>query len=847
MISLRTLLLCYRRHLRVQPLRELMAIMGVAAGVALLFTVQIANHSVTGSFEQIVRGVVGRATLEVAARGPEGVNENIYSQVAQTAGVQAAAPVLEQRIVMVGHKGSRALTLVGADERLVALGSKLISHLARFAEASRRGLLVVTEPTAQALGASAGSGVALEIGGRTERLSLAGAIPSGEIGPLAESPIAAAPLPVVQALAGMPGRISRILVEAFPGREAQTRAALTRRFGGTLNVRGVYAEAGLLSDAARPEGQLTALFSVIALVVGMILAYNALLLASGERRAFIAHLTQLGTPDLAIVTSLLFDAFLLGLAGCIVGLIAGDLISLYVYRSVPGYLAAAFAIGGQRVVGAGTVLIALAAGMIAAFAAAALPAIGLLRSTAAEASTERRWLSVASRPRRADLAVFTAGGLLVVASLVSALVDPTLSVAALVALVAGMVLCIPLAVRYILKLARAASRHSSDPAARLSTAELRSSPTRSVALVATGTIAVFLMVTISGSVADVKRAVRAGAADTLSGADLWVRTGGASNVYDTQPFAYADTQRRLQRLNVVRSVLPYRQSFMDLPDRRVWVIGVPPQTPTPIAESQLIDGSAATATQRLRKGGWAAISQTIAGQRRLTLGERFSLPTPSGLASFRLAATISNYGWLPGTVLLNANDYSRLWQTTRATQLAVTLQPNVSIAQGKLAVLHALPAGAALTVQDDDERQAQVSTVLSSTLSRLKQTSAVVLIAAIATVVAMMISAVWQRRGRLDALMSIGMSFTQLARLVFYESGCVLLGGCVIGMTTGILGQYLVDSWLHHSTGSPIEFSAAWQLGLRTILIASAISVAATTIAVLRTVGFQPKTAFSTE
>ncbi len=136
--------------------------------------------------------------------------------------------------------------------------------------------------------------------------------------------------------------------------------------------------------------------------------------------------------------------------------------------------------------------------------------------------------------------------------------------------------------------------------------------------------------------------------------------------------------------------------------------------------------------------------------------------------------------------------------------------------------------------------------MLGSTLSRLNQTSTIVLVAAIVTVIAMMISAVWQRRGRLDALISIGMSFGQLARLMFYESGCVLLGGCLIGMTSGIMGQYLVESWLRHNTGSPIVFAAAWALGLRTLLIAVVISIAAATIAVIRTVGFQPKASFST-
>jgi putative ABC transport system permease protein len=341
--------------------------------------------------------------------------------------------------------------------------------------------------------------------------------------------------------------------------------------------------------------------------------------------------------------------------------------------------------------------------------------------------------------------------------------------------------------------------------------------------------------------------VSAGAEQTGSNADLWIRPGGAQNVYATQPFVYATAQQRLQRLAVVGSVLAYRQSFLDLSDRRVWVIGVPPQAPSPIARSQLVKGPATIAAQHLREGGWAVISQTIASEHHLRLGESFRLPTPSGAASFRLAGTISNYGWLPGTVLLSADDYSKLWQTSRASQLAITLRPGASIAQGQLAVQHALPTGSALTVQTANERQSQINTVLGSTLSRLDQTSTVVLIAAIATVIAMMISAVWQKRGRLDALISIGMGFGQLTRLVFYESGCVLLAGCVIGMASGIFGQYLVDSWLRYSTGSPITFSAAWQLGVRTILIAIVISIAATMIAVLRTVGFQPKAAFSTE
>jgi putative ABC transport system permease protein len=847
MISLPTLVLLYRRHLRVQPLRELMAVAGIAAGVALLFAVQVADSSITGSFEQIVHGVAGRASLEIAARGPGGFGEGVAEEVARMPDVKASAPVLEQQIVAVGPNGSRALTLVGADERLTALGGKLVSRFERYAQRSRRGLLVLTESTEQAIGASPGGSIALEMGDRTEHVAVAGAVPSDQIGALGESPVAAVSLPVMQVLTGMPGQISRVLIEPRPGRGAALREALARRFGANLNVRPVDSEARLLAGAAKPETQLTALFSAISVAVGIILAYNALLLASGERRRLIVYLIELGTPDQAIVASLLFDAFILGLLGSAIGLLLGDILSLYAYRSAPGYIAAAFPIGAQRVVSLRAILIALGAGMFAAFAAAAVPAIGLLRSSAAQTTDASRSLTLVHKRRTTDVAIFSFGLSLVVVSVTASLIWRPVTPVALVALAVGLVLCLPTIVRYVLMLARAASRASSDPSARLSAAELQSSPTRSVALVATGTIAVFLLVLIGGSIADVQRAVRTGATDTLSGADLWVRAKGPNDVYATQQFSYAAARDRIERLPVVRAVYPGWQAFLDLADRRLWVIGVQPQFPNPIAKSQIVDGDLHGAERRLRQGGWVLLSQLVATEQHLRLGERFTLPTPSGPASFRLAATLYNYGWIQGTALMNGNDYQRLWHAATASELAVVLQPGTPVEEGKQAVERVLPSGSALLVQSTGERRAEVSSVLGGTLARLSDTTTAVLIGAIVSVVALMLAAVWQTRGRLDALLSIGMSTGQLARLVFYEGGLMLLTGCLLGMATGILGQYLVDGWAHGSTGSPVRFDPAWQLGLRTTLAAAAISLAVAVVGALRTARFQAKAAFSTE
>jgi putative ABC transport system permease protein len=845
---LRTLLLFYGRHLRVQPLRELMAVAGVAAGVALLFAVQVAHRSITGSFEAVAHGVAGDATLELAARGPGGFDARVAEAVARMQGVRAAAPILTQPVVAVGPGGRRALTLVGATEQVTALHGRLSTAFERAGERAQGGLLLLTAPAARAIGVRPGGPVSVLVGGRAERMRVAATVGAGAIGAAAQSPIAAAPLAIVQAAAGLPGRVSRVLIEPRPGEEAQVRRELQARFGAVAAPRPVGTEARLLAGAAGAESQVTLLFSAISLVAGVILAYNALLLASGERRRFVVYLIETGTPDSMVLASLAFDALILGLAGCALGLAAGELISLLAYGSVPGYITAAFAVGPQRVVAAQTVLVALAGGLLAAFAAALLPAVAILRSgAAAQPEAVGRTLSLARRLHPSDRGVFAGGAALVCASLLAALAAPASTVGALVGLAAGIVICLPLTARGLLAGAHRVARRSGDAALRLAVAELRGAATRPVALLATGTIAAFLMVLIGGAVGDVQSAVNRGASDLLASADVWVKPGGPENVYTTQPFAAAQAQRRIARLAVVRSVSGWQDSFLDLPGRRVWVLGVPPQQPDQIAPSQLLAGSLARADQRLREGGWAAVSQTIARERHLRVGERFELPTPSGPASLRLAAVTANYGWLSGAVVINADDHARLWRSEDATQLAVTLEPGVAPALGARQVQAALAGDPALTVETAAQRRAEVSAVLGSTLSRLNDVTIVVLVTTLASVIALMIAAVWQSRGRFNSLISIGMGFGQLARLIFYECGIVLLGGCAIGVAAGLTGQYLIDGWLQHTTGSPVRFAPAWQLGLRTGAIAVAIALAASLVAALRAIRFAPDAAFAME
>ncbi len=74
-MRLGALVYLYRRRLRVHGVQELLAGLGIASSVALVFATLVASASVAGSSSQLVHEVVGPATLQLRARGADGFGE----------------------------------------------------------------------------------------------------------------------------------------------------------------------------------------------------------------------------------------------------------------------------------------------------------------------------------------------------------------------------------------------------------------------------------------------------------------------------------------------------------------------------------------------------------------------------------------------------------------------------------------------------------------------------------------------------------------------------------------------------------------------------------------------------
>ena len=118
----------------------------------------------------------------------------------------------------------------------------------------------------------------------------------------------------------------------------------------------------MIKQAVAPNTEATGFFALVSGIVGLLLAFNAMLLTVPERRRMIADLRMQGVKPWQLVKLLLFQAVCLGMLASLVGLVAGDFLSRTVFHATPSYLAVAFPLGTQTVIGPRALLISFVGG-----------------------------------------------------------------------------------------------------------------------------------------------------------------------------------------------------------------------------------------------------------------------------------------------------------------------------------------------------------------------------------------------------------------------------------------------------------------------------------------------------
>lgn len=821
-MRLGTIFYLYRVRLRARLVQELLAVAGIAVGVALLFASQVANTSLTGSVSQLTNGIVGEARLQIAGRGASGFNENLLGRVERVPGVLAAAPVLQRSASIAGPGGEASVDLIGLNPRFLSLNKQLLAHL-NAAPISTQPGIALPAPLAAHVGVGPLQKVSIRVGDRGVPTEVGVVLQRRDIGSLVDSQVAISPLARAQQIAGMVGRVNRILVEPRPGHELEVVRGLRRLSGGRLNVLPANFEAAVFRQAEEPTVQSTQIFSAISALVGFLFAFNALLLTVPQRRNLIADLRLDGYSPAEIVEVMLFDVFALALVGVALGLLLGDVLSHGLLRAEPGYLSLAFPVGSQHVVRWQSVAIAAFGGVIATALGVLAPLRHDIAGTANGGGRGRQASTVTS-------AAMLAGGLtclvLVAVLLAAGLGSVGVTIIGFVSLTLALLLVMPMAFGALVSAVDRLQRPLLGVAPRIALIELTSSSTRprSLAIAATGAIAVFGSVAIEGAQGNLRVGLSRAASELSQGADAWVSPSGASTTLATTPFPNSYRQL-LARLPVVSRVRLFRGAFLDLGDRRVLILAPPKSSSELLPYDQMVSGRVAPARTRMSSGGWVALSQDLAREWKLHVGDSFVLASPVP-TRFRVAAVITNLGWSPGAILMNADEFAVAWQSPQVSAYQLDFRPGGSLDANMLEVRRALRSVApGLVVQSTAQHEQNGFQAQHQGLARLTQIAVLVLIAAALAMAAAMAAMIWQRRTRLAGMKVDGYSSSELWRALLWETALLLSVGGVIGAVFGLFGQLLLGRALVEVTGFPLVYSVALPVAVVSLAVVSTIAL----------------------
>ncbi len=802
-MSLLDIIWLYRARLRARAVlvQECFAILGIAVGVALLFASQVASTSLSHSVSQLTSEIVGDTQFQLEAKGTRGFSEQLLYETRRVPGVQTALPVLDEQASVIGpNHVQRSVDLIGTDPRFAHFAGTLLRRFSATQLAAQRAI-ALPAPLAQELGAGPLETIKLQIGARVVPTLVGATLGKRDIGELVNSPVALAPVGYAQTITGMRGRITRIFVRAQRGHEREVRMGLERLAGrAPVNVEPASFESQLFAVAAAPENQGETLFSAVSALVGFMFALNAMLITVPARRKLIDDIRPQGATRWMTIQILLFDAAVLGVLACILGLGLGELLSLAVFHSTPGYLSFAFPVGNTRIVTWQSAALSVGAGMAAACVGVMWP----LRDALVRPST------VAAEPgvrRHRWVAARIAVGLLALGlTALILLADPSAASLGDLTLITALVCLLPFLFDGVVALFAWAQRPFNGAAPIIAVTELRTPPTRvrSLAIAMTAAIAVFGTVAVQGSQSNLQRGLDASARGIDSSADVWVTPKGEANAFATTPFTAPTPPSTFARLPGVAKVGVYGGSFLNWGDHRLWVLAPPANNSQPIPPSELVSGRLADAVAKLRTGGWAVVSQALAAEHHLHIGGSFTLPSPRP-TTLRVAALSTNLGWPPGAVILSAGTYARAWDSSAPSAYEIRTDPGISPRLVRGEVMRLLGSNTGLAVETASEREHLHYRLASQGLSRMTQIRLLVLIAAMLAVAGALGAMIWQRRDLVAFIKCEGYRRAVLWRWLCCESALLVAAGCAIGAIFGLCGQLVVSHALASATGFPIS------------------------------------------
>ena len=536
------------------------------------------------------------------------------------------------------------------------------------------------------------------------------------------------------------------------------------------------------TDIERSLGFITlflAIFSFIALGVGMFVIYNVFSITAAQRQRENALLRAIGASRRQVTWTLLIESVVVGVFGSLAGLLGGvglaigirDLLDALDY-SIParGLALQPF-----------TVVLTIVAGTSASLIAALAPAIGAGRVPPVAAMAETAFERTGSvRGRVIGAAICFAVGIgTIVAVLVGA--DGILLAIGIVLLFAAMLLLGPVMARPIARLLGAPVQRWRGVTGSMARGNVQRNPKRTARTAAPVLIGVALVTGASVFAASIKVQLRQTIGSTFVGDYVINSTNGGSLSF---------SQSFIDQLNTLPEVGDATGlGFVPLADadgERAGGATVNPQTAAGLLRFDFLQGSLAGLTAQ-----GMLISDGEAKRKHLALGDAFDVRIDGAVRPLTVQGIYATADFIPARTY-HRDTFNGTSLSNTAGFVSLTRAPGVGDRAFRNAVDAQVKAYGIGELQDRNQFIDSRADLVDQSLAFIYGLLALSIVIAVFGIVLTLLLAVYERRRETGLLRAVGMTRSQVRTTVRWESVLTSVYGAVVGVVMGLVLGYVV-------------------------------------------------------
>jgi len=806
------------RHLRLHKGRTILSIIGIALGVSVFISVQLAIHSAIESFNATVDHVSGKANLQVTSFG-RGFSEEVYLKVKKVPGVKAATPII-QYTSKIDEPIGEPLYLLGID-----VFSDQPFREYQFYAPDEEGLLFlknpnsisITEKLAHRHGLKKGDKITLIVGSKkviftiTNLLKMEGPAKSLE-GNFGLLDIASA-----QEALEKVGLIDRIdlMVDKSQPIEAIERE-LKKVIPPGVEVRRSDTRSGQIEKMVSAfHLNLTAL-SFISIVVGMFLIYNAISISVIQRRREIGILRSVGLTRSRVLSLFIAEAAWIGCLGSLVGIGIGiGLAKVMLYLVSRTITALYILVKAEHLSLSPLVLIA---GFGMGVLASVLSSIGPAREASRIAPKEALALGTLETKIKIRLIYFSLIGIgFLILSFVFALQKPIDHqpffgfLAALLILI-GVSFLIPSITTLLNRLLAPLLHFLFGSEGKLASRYIHDSMARTVITIAALMTALSMLISISIMILSFRKTVDLWVEQSING-DVFIFPGSYS-ITGYSALLPLEVSRALPSLPGVKAVDSFRALEVEYQGQPALIASVDGEVFLNMKVIRFTRGNPQTILRQFAAGQAILVTESFSLRHQVKSGDQIKLSTPQGEKEFLISGVFYDYSSDWGMVLLEKKLFQSLWNDETLHSAGIYLKEGISQESFKEIIREKYSKPYRLFVVSHRELRKEVLKIFDQTFAITYALEFIAIIVAILGIINSLNALIIDRQRDIGIIRAVGAFRKQIEKTTLIEAGMIGFFSHILGLICGFLLSILLIYVINkQSFGWTIQFSIPlWSL-----------------------------------